>query len=55
MAGITFNLFLIRIGQLRSELYEMDVDGGTRNFGLPTLTISDTQTHGNLEEKVGGS
>ncbi|KAM6499943.1 hypothetical protein JOM56_005451 [Amanita muscaria] len=63
MAGITFNLFLIRIGQLRSELYEMDVDGGTRNvsgsvvlttvhFGLPTLTTSDTQTHANLEEKI---
>ncbi|KAM6492998.1 hypothetical protein JOM56_011132 [Amanita muscaria] len=59
MAGITFNLFLIRVGQLRSEMH---VDGDTHNvsgsivlstvpFGFPTLTMNDTQADANLGEK----
>jgi hypothetical protein len=63
MAGITFNLFLVRAGQLRSELSEMDVERGMRNvngsvvlttvqFGISTLATNDSQTDANLEEKV---
>ncbi|KAM6496505.1 hypothetical protein JOM56_006978 [Amanita muscaria] len=62
MAGITFNLFLIRVGQLRSDVSEMNVDRGTRNasgsvvlttvqFDIPTLTTNYTQTNATLGEK----
>ncbi|KAM6501605.1 hypothetical protein JOM56_001582 [Amanita muscaria] len=64
MAGITFNLFLIRVGQLRSELYG---DRGTRSasesvwlttvqFGISapaTNDYDDIQADANLNEKEG--
>ncbi|KIL66921.1 hypothetical protein M378DRAFT_160476 [Amanita muscaria Koide BX008] len=64
MAGITFNLFLIRVGQLRSELYGMDPDRGTRSasesvwlttvqFGVSLATNDDTEADANLREKKG--
>ncbi|KAM6501623.1 hypothetical protein JOM56_001600 [Amanita muscaria] len=64
MAGITFNLFLIRVGQLRSELSS---DQGTRSasesvwlttvqFGISAPATNDydnTQADANLNEKEG--
>ncbi|KIL57258.1 hypothetical protein M378DRAFT_16364 [Amanita muscaria Koide BX008] len=61
MAGITFNLFLIRIGQLRFQLSETDVDGSTHNMsesvllttvqlGVSTFATNDMQPDANLRE-----
>ncbi|KIL66924.1 hypothetical protein M378DRAFT_9932 [Amanita muscaria Koide BX008] len=66
MAGITFNLFFIRIGQLRSELSGMDLDQGTRSasesvwlttvqLGISALATNDdtAEADANLREKKG--